>query len=136
MYVWRGWNKALTISYACPYVCTPVYSLFVYECCDGHRNGVQYDVSVGLDTLYVTKSHDPNEPMVTLRSAVLDNGYITTIRAKDRPSWLSRGEVVESFFSSVHSGLAYEKASLHGISSLSKEEMMSAIDASSKKKKK
>jgi hypothetical protein len=52
------------------------------------------------------------------------------------PSWLSRGEVVETFFSSVHSGLAYEKASLHGISSLSKEEMMSAIDASSKKKKK
>ena len=49
-------------------------------------------MSVGLDTLYVTKSHDPNEPMVTLRSAVLDNGYITTIRAKD---WFSLSEKIE-----------------------------------------
>ena len=78
--------------HVCPYICAYVYSLYVYVCCNGYRNGVQYDVSVGLDTLYVTKSHDPNEPMVTLRSAVLDNGYITTIRAKD---WFSLSEKIE-----------------------------------------
>ena len=46
------------------------------------RNGIQFDVSVGLDTLYVTQNKG-NKMMVTLRSAVVDSGYIATIKAQD-----------------------------------------------------
>ena len=58
------------------------------------RNGVQYDVTVALDTLYVTKSHNESSgiPMVTLRSAEFEDGYITTIKAKD---WFEVSEQIE-----------------------------------------
>ena len=55
-----------------------------------HRKGTQFDVSVGLNTLYVTKSHDNHAQMVTLRSSVLESGYITTISAK---AWYDLAEL-------------------------------------------
>ena len=57
-----------------------------------HRKGTQVDVSVGLNTLYVTKSHDKHAQMVTLRSSVLESGYITTISAK---AWYDLAEQIE-----------------------------------------